>query len=137
MFADYVFYEEVFHGDLLTGEEFPKYADRADVWLEYFTRGRVSRPDLPETVFTAVKKAECAVADALRMSGPPSADRDPAVQKETVGDYSVSFRSAAELDAETRNRISGIIARYLAHTGLLYRGISAAPGCGLSRFSHL
>ena len=71
------------------------------------------------------------------MSGPPSADRDPAVQKETVGDYSVSFRSAAEQDAETRNRISGIIARYLAHTGLLYRGIGVAPGCGLSRFSHL
>ena len=84
MFADYVFYEEVFHGDILTGEEFPKYADRADVWLEYFTRGRVSRPDLPETVLTAVKKAECDVADALRMSGPPSADRDSAVQKETV-----------------------------------------------------
>ena len=42
--------------------------------------------------------------------------------------------SAAELDAETRNRISGIIARYLAHTGLLYRGIGVAPSCGLSRF---
>ncbi len=137
MFSSYVFYTDVFHGDLLTEEEFPKYADRADVWLEYYTRGRVSRPDLAPRVLNAVKKAECAVADALRASAPASPDRDPSVQKETVGDYSVSFRSASELDAETNGRISGIITRYLAHTGLLFRGIGVAPSCGSSRFPHV
>ena len=136
MFADYIFYEELYHGDLLTEAEFPKYADRADVRLEYFTRGRVSRPDPPEAVLSAVKKAECAVADALRLAE-PAGIADLTVQKETVGDYSVTRRSASDLDAETRARITGIITRYLAHTGLLYRGIGAAPCCGLSRFSHL
>ena len=123
MFSSYSFYTDLYHGNLLTEAEFPKYADRADTWLEYWTRGRVSWPDLPVPVLTAIKKAECAVADALRASEPAFPGHDPAVQKEAVGDYSVTFRSASELDAETRAGIYGIITHYLAFTGLLFRGI--------------
>ncbi len=131
MIADYAFYEGVYHGDVLTPGDFPKYAGRADAWLDESTLGRATSSGLPECCLSAVKKAECAVADALRMADPAAADRDPAVQKETVGDCSVTFRPAAELDAETRARIAGIITRFLGHTGLMFRGIPAAGrnGC--------
>ena len=122
MFADFTFYEEVYHGDLLTEEEFPKYAEQADAWLTERTMGRCSRPCLSEMVQLSLKKAECAVADALRVYD-RTADADPSVQKETVGDYSVTYRSSAELDRETAARVSDLITRYLAYTGLLFRGV--------------
>ena len=122
MFADFSFYEEVYHGDLLTEEEFPKFAERADTWLTERTMGRCSRPCLSEMIRISLKKAECAVADALRSSEPTGLS-DPAVQKETVGDYSVTYRSSADLDRETAARVCDLITRYLAYTGLLFRGV--------------
>ena len=127
MFADYAFYEEVYHGDLLTEEEFPKYAERADVWLTERTMGRCSRPCLSEMVQLSLKKAECAVADALKRSA-DAEEADPSVQKETVGDYSVTYRSSSDLDRDTAARVSDLITRYLAYSGLLFRGVPICYG---------
>ena len=130
MIGSYSFYTDVYHGDILTPEEFPKYADRADAWLDESTLGRATSPDLPERYLAAVKKAECAVADTLLLSA-RAEEADSSVQKETVGDYSVTRRSAAELDAETRARITRVITRYLGHTGMMFRGIPL--GCAHPR----
>ena len=39
MLTNYTYYKEVFHGDLLTEDNYEKYAQAAFVWLDYFTFG--------------------------------------------------------------------------------------------------
>ena len=63
MIADYGFYRDRYFGEMLTEENFPKYASRADVWLDELTLGRYERDDLPEKAVLAVKTAECAIAE--------------------------------------------------------------------------
>ena len=53
-----------------------------------------------------------------------------AVASETVGAYSVSYRSDSEVAALYKGEVSEICARYLAPTGLLYRG------CNVVHASH-
>ena len=63
MISDFDFYQTEYYGKLLSAEEFPEYATRADAWLSELTFDRYSSPDLSESQLQAVKKAECAVAD--------------------------------------------------------------------------
>ena len=63
MIADYEFYRETYYGDQLTAENYPKYASRADSYLDELTMGRYACDRLPTETVEAVKMAECAIAD--------------------------------------------------------------------------
>lgn len=121
MISDYSFYRDQYQGDLLTEELFPKYATRADAWLEYLTSGRYADPKLSEKQLLAVKFAECAASELCRQMETDSAG-NPSIEKETVGDHSVTYRAATDSASGWSIRIRDVIALYLAHTGLLYRG---------------
>ena len=121
MVADYSFYTGDYYGKLLSAEEFPEYATRADAWLSELTFGRYSSPDLSESQLKAVKMAECAVADlCYELQTEPVSD--PSISKETVGSHSVTYQTEAEAAAGLAARIYDAAARYLMTTGLLYRG---------------
>ena len=121
MIATYEFYQTDYYGKLLTSEEFPEYATRADAWLSELTFGRYASPDLSESQLQAVKTAECAVADLwYQLQAEPVSD--PSISKETVGSHSVTYRTEAEAAAGLAARIYDTAARYLLTTGLLYRG---------------
>ena len=126
MIADYPFYTDVFLGTLLSEEQFPKAALEADSWLEYFTLGRSDDPGLSEEKKTLVRHCECALAE-LCFRASSAGTRDPAVTRETVGDYSVSYASAQSASEYFRTRASQIIHRYLSRTGLLSRTIFCLP----------
>ena len=121
MVADYSFYTGEYYGKLLSSEEFPEYATRADAWLSELTFGRYSSPDLSESQLQAVKMAECAVADLWYQIQTEQAS-NPAISKETVGSHSVTYRTGTEAASGWAARIYDTAARYLLTTGLLYRG---------------
>ena len=121
MVADYSFYTGEYFGKLLSAEEFPEYATRADAWLSELTFDRYTSPDLSESQLHAVKMAECAVADLwYQLQAEPVSD--PSISKETVGSHSVTYRTEAEAASGLAARIYDTAARYLMTTGLLYRG---------------
>ena len=121
MISDYDFYQTEYFGKLLSSEEFPEYATRADAWLSELTFGRYSSPDLSESQLQAVKMAECAVADLWYQLQTEQAS-NPAISKETVGSHSVTYRTGTEAASGWAARIYETAARYLLTTGLLYRG---------------
>ena len=121
MVADYSFYTGEYFGKLLTSEEFPEYATRADAWLSELTFDRYASPDLSESQLLAVKMAECAIADLWYQLQAEQAS-NPAISKETVGSHSVTYRTGTEAASGWAARIYDTAARYLMTTGLLYRG---------------
>ena len=132
MYADYSYYTEVFHGDAITKEEFPKYATRASDFIDYFTMGKAAgNAELP-----GVKKSCCALAeqyqliDAVRKAAAAKVTEDGIIASESVGAHSRSFRSGvdgAQAITEAEKELSNIARQYLLPTGLLYRG--GVTGC--------
>ena len=121
MIATYEFYQTEYFGKLLTSEEFPEYATRADAWLSELTFDRYSSPDLSESQIQAVKMSECAVAEICYELQAEQAS-NPSISKETVGSHSVTYRTGTEAASGWAARIYDTAARYLMTTGLLYRG---------------
>lgn len=65
-YADYEFYTEKYYGDTVPESDFPKYAERASDRINMITFDRLVNgfPE-EERAVTKVKKAVCAVAEAL------------------------------------------------------------------------
>ena len=121
MISDFDFYQTEYYGKLLSAEEFPEYATRADAWLSELTFDRYSSPDLSESQIQAVKMSECAVAEICYELQAEQAS-NPSISKETVGSHSVTYRTGTEAASGWAARIYDTAARYLMTTGLLYRG---------------
>ena len=125
MIADYEFYRDSYLGTLLTEENFPKYALRADSYLDLLTTGRYRYDCLPAGAAEAVRMAECAIAELCLNLEQAELQSDAAwkVQGEKVGNHSVTYRNNAEIAKQTEAQIRDIARRYLARFGLLYRGM--------------
>ena len=125
MIADYEFYRETYFGDLLTAENFAKYASRADAYLDELTTGRYKNDRLRAETLEAVRMAECAIADLCLNLEQASLQSGAAwkVQSEKVGNHTVSFRNNAEITEQTEKQIRKTAERYLGRWGLLYRGM--------------
>lgn len=117
-FADYNYYIEVYKGASLTENDFPMLAERASDYLTYITYGRVTDGD-------NVKRAVCALAEAyeviFKAQSMASSDSGE-IASQTVGSYSVTYRSSADLAQSQRKELYKIAQMYLGNTGLLYRG---------------
>ena len=124
MIADYESYRDNYISSLLAEENFPKYALRADSYLDLLTTGRYENDCLPEKAVEAVKMAECAIAELCLNLEQAELQSDAAwkVQSEKVGNHSVQFRNNAEIAEQTERQIRDTASRYLARWGLLFRG---------------
>lgn len=134
IYADYDYYTNEYLGRALPPEEYPRCALRGSQYLDYITRGRAETCAELEPV----KMACCALAEQYRTidaargratrvlaAGPDGAE----LQSESVGRWSKSYRSggdsaqaAAEAAKAAEAELYAIAQRYLARTGLLYRG---------------
>ena len=125
MVGDYEFYRETYLGDQLTEETYPKYALRADSYLDELTTGHYKDDCLRGDALEAVKMAECAIADLCLNLEQASLQSDAAwkVQGEKVGNHSVTYRNNAEIAEQTERQIRKTAARYLLRWGFLYRGM--------------
>ena len=127
MISDYEFYRDVYLGSLLTEENFPKYALRADAYLDLLTTGHYQSDCLPAGAVEAVRMAECAIAELCLNLEQAELQSDAAwkVLGEKVGNHSVTYRNNAEIAMQTERQIRNAAAQYLLRWGLLYRGIAA------------
>lgn len=126
VYADYTYYKETYLGKLIPEDEFPMLAKRASEYLDYITVGRAAEnASLP-----ALQDACCALAEQYKViekAQESVLSETGEKSSETVGSYSVSYRSSAELAKNSTEEMSFIVSRYLGRTGLLYRGGRCFP----------
>lgn len=126
IYADFVYYKTQYIGAMITDPAvYDRCATRAAADIDYYTLGRAAK----NADMDAVKMAACAVAEqyqTIERSAMQSCGDAPELQSESVGSYSRTYRSASESASDAKAAIRGIIEKYLAHTGLLYRGVN---GC--------
>lgn len=135
IYSDYDFYLNEYLGQSIQEPDFRRLALHASQYLDYITQGRAER----NTELEPLKMCCCALAEqyqnietaeALAQKSLAAGAADGAeVQSETVGGWSRSYRSggdsaqaAAQAAAEGRSTLLETARRYLANTGLLYRG---------------
>lgn len=96
MYADYDFYLNIYFGNSISEEDFPRLSTRASDYIRSATKG------LSDTVdgwqLEAVKKASCAIADTLldeEIMTASAFSGEQSVSSETVGSWSRSYSSAS------------------------------------------
>ena len=121
--CNYIFYTDVYHGNLISEEDFPFYIGKADARLEELTYGHCFSEDLPAATQTRVSLAECAIADTLFSFDAASAVpiTAAAISEEKVGSHSVKYRDAAAAAQALADQVHSLAAAYLLTTGLLNR----------------
>lgn len=103
-YANYDFYLNVYLGNVIPPEEFPRLAERASEYVCGVTKGlaeKVSGRDLE-----AVRKAVCAVAEVILDENIMTAgvfSGEPAVSSESVGGWSRSYSSLGLSAAQVEN----------------------------------
>lgn len=135
VYADYDYYLNEYYGRTITDTEFPRLALHASQYLDYITMGKArGNADLEPLKmcccalaeqYQAIETAEVLAQKSLSAGAADGAE----VQSEAVGSWSRSYRSggdsaqsAVQAAKEGRSVLLDTTKRYLAHTGLLYRG---------------
>ena len=119
-FADYEYYSTEYGGAAIPPEAFDRIAVRASRDVNTMTLGKAgARRDISE-----IKDAVCAVSEVLYTAEQREKEYGGKAS-ETVGSFSVSFRSVSEdFGADSIQGAAYNAARpYLFAAGLLYRGI--------------
>ena len=111
IYADYNYYTSTYGGSAISASDWPARARDASVHLDALTSGRAAENSTME----AIKMAVCAMADVLQ--GAQSA------ASEKTGSYSVSYQSPEAVARATESGLLSAAHRYLAETGLLFRGV--------------
>lgn len=118
MYADYAYYSTTYYGNSISSADFPRYATRASDYIDSLSLTRV-----PDGSLDAVKKCCCALAEKFQIIENANAIAAAGeLASESVGSYSRSFRSSAEIEAAAKAELGNIARMYLSKTGLLYRG---------------
>lgn len=111
MYVDYDYYSSIYHGKTPL-EEFYNLELKASMDVKNYTFNRIVEAD------ENVKLAVCELIDYLYKL---SQSDDKEIASESVGTYSVSYITDNKETIDKKKR--KIIYKYLAHTGLLYRGV--------------
>lgn len=128
--VDYSYYRDSFGGTVISAEDFPVYAKRAEAYIRYLTAGRSNSVDLD-----VVKDAVCAVCDVFAADeAQMQADGGREKASENNDGYSVSYVTEG-MDGQTheevlRQKAYQAVYPYLAFTGLLNRRVNHAYQCG-------
>lgn len=117
-YADYDFYANVYFGNAISPDDFPRLSARASEYIYGLTRGMCEK--VPQEQRDAVQRAVCAVADVMldeQHMTSRSFSAEKAVSSETVGSHSVSYGSPSISGAEVEylnNRKKDAVLLYLS-----------------------
>lgn len=118
MYADYNFYENNFKGTLVPFEVYDSFNRDASVFIDYITLNRTKNL---EKIPDEVKMATCTVIEYMyRITDGTGIAPLQLKSSESVGDYQVSYQQID--NAAIESLYYRAAKKYLAHTGLLYRG---------------
>lgn len=115
-YADYDFYVNVYLGNKITPDDFPRLSARASEYIRGLTRRRVEC--VPQCQREPIQLAVCAVAEIMQDEGlmvSRSFSGEQVVSSESVGSYSVSYSSPSISSSE-----SDYIAQQKRETALQY-----------------
>ena len=110
MYVDYNFYSEAYGGKV-PEEEFMPHLISAINTLNYYTFGRIV---LLDVITVDIKYAVCELINHSHSL------EDKQIESERVGTYSVSYSTP---DSQPLSDEQKIVAKWLGHTGLMYRGV--------------
>lgn len=99
--ADYDFYVNLYLGDKITPDDFPRLSARASEYIRGLTRCRVEC--VPQCQREPIQLAVCAVAEIMQDEGrmvSRSFSGEQTIASESVGSYSVSYGSPSISSAE-------------------------------------
>lgn len=101
-YTDYDFYINVYRGNAVEEEDFPRLYMRASEYVFGMTRGLVAR--VPEQHMEPVRMCVCAISEIIqdeeRLSAQSFSGEKP-VSSESVGSHSISYSSPAMSGAES------------------------------------
>lgn len=115
-YADYSYYLNTFKGGSVSADKFDYLAERASDFMDMITFDRLKSQDFSEYE-DKIKKCCCALAENIFSYENSSADKN----SETIGEYSVTYNHKS--DSDNYRNMKSTAFRYLANTGLMYRGI--------------
>ena len=113
VYADYTHYTQQFRGQMISEAAFLSLARKVSSYLDFVTFNRLRKLQNPPD---EAKDACCALVELLYKA---EEEGGKAIAKETVGKHSVSYVEQESI----KQQMHGIASQYLAHTGLLYRGV--------------
>lgn len=119
-YSDYTFYSTTFGGTKITADKWAYFAGLASDYIDNMTFQKAASVT-DENTLTLIKKACCLCAESIYNAEQSS---NGTVSSERIGDYSISFASKTTSQQEKAMQMS--VKRYLAYTGLLYRGVENA-----------
>ena len=119
MYADYLYYQEVYYGALISTEDWPRLAEEASAAVDRLTYGRLKEGT---EVTDPVKRAVCAVAEVLyahRLEESPGN-----IKAETVSGDSVTYESAQSTRRRREVEKVDAVDRYLLRSDPLRSAVS-------------
>lgn len=123
--VDFMYYSTVFLGQELTEENFPYFSRQAERYLQFVTAGRYK--DVCEDQQEVVKDCICELAELEQKQKnlESKIENGQVISSESVGSYSASYVTpkSAEENEDIQNQRYSVVKKYLAFTGLLYRGV--------------
>ena len=118
------YYRDIYKGESVSDENFPPLCRRAEGIIEEMTLYRVTPVTflaMTEDIQSRIQNAVCAQIEYLDANGGPELDHGANFQSGSLGKF--SFGRSAGMSGSTNQPICAPEAfRYLAPTGLLYRG---------------
>jgi len=129
VYADFDFYTDTFGGTAIAAADFYALAIKASREIDYLTFDRaveVIEADTDTDLIEKIKLATCAVAEVVQEQN----TQPGVIQSEKVGSYSVTYagNASALLSSEAQRSLAA--KRYLARTGLMYRGFNSGEYAG-------
>lgn len=109
MYVDYNFYKNTYKGKV-SSIDFPRLEIQANSIVDLYTFNRIKEPD------QKVKFAVCELVDYLKTIEDIGGKE---IAQESVGGHSVTYKVVKTAEQKQYE----IVKKYLAHTGLLYRGV--------------
>ena len=116
-YADYAFYGSQYYGSTIPPGEFPRLAGRASEYIDYITSGHI------EGAEHKIKLAVCAIAEEMYKQ-----EQGGEVVMRTVGPWTEQYATTSGAGGSNSSvsslshKMYTLAMRYLADTGLMYRG---------------
>jgi hypothetical protein len=125
-YVDYEFYQDTYGGTAIALADFQALAIRASHEIDHLTFGRAADYIDDADYTEQIKLATCAVADTIQDIN----TRMGQIQSEKVGPYSVTYTPTPTDSLSAGARMSLAAKRYLARTGLMYKGFNSGEYAG-------
>ncbi len=126
---DYEFYSGTYKGTIITQSSFEFYIEQANqiIWEYIYLNAYLLEDETADEYKSTVLKlklAQCNMADFIGKYGTTPSNNAKEVVSESAGKVSVQYASVANSVANNVEKYQrNIVKKYLADTGLLYKGV--------------